>query len=483
MWWRDAVVYQVYPRSFQDSDGDGVGDLRGIERRLDHLSWLGVDAVWLSPIYPSPLADMGYDVSDFTGIDPVYGTHDDFDSLLEAAHRRGIRLVMDLVPCHTSIEHPWFRDHPARYIWSGRDGPRNNWLATIGGSAWTPDPMKRGWYLHSFYPEQPDLDWRNPEVARAMGEVVRFWLARGADGFRVDALDRLVKDAEFRDDPPAREPFPLPLPAEYAQLEHRYSVNSPDIRAAVAKLRAAAGEHVLIGEVYLPAAQVVPYLQSVDLAFCFELLHAGWERQRLREAIDAGLSLQRDGAPAAAWVLSNHDFIRLATRIGEENARAAAVLLLTLPGAAFVYQGEEIGMVDGAGGDPPFDRAGRDGARHPMQWDATPSGGFADGDPWLPAVDPGVRNVASQHDDENSLLRLYRDLIALRRTLGPGLELIDSEEGVLAYRRGGHLVASNLTPEERPAPSHGEVILATHEHVGGLGPHEAIVAAADRLRH
>jgi len=413
MWWRDAVVYQVYPRSFQDSDGDGVGDLRGIERRLDHLSWLGVDAVWLSPIYPSPLADMGYDVSDFTGIDPVYGTHDDFDSLREAAHRRGIRLVMDLVPCHTSIEHPWFRDHPERYIWSGRDGPRNNWLATFGGSAWTPDPMNRGWYMHSFYPDQPDLDWRNPEVARALGEVVRFWLGRGADGFRVDALDRLVKDAEFRDDPPAREPFPLPLPAEYAQLEHRYSVNSPDIHAAVAKLRAAAGEHVLIGEVYLPAAQVVPYLQSVDLAFCFELLHAGWERQRLREAVDAGLSLQRDGA------------------------------------------------------------------RHPMQWDATPSGGFTDGDPWLTAVDPGVRNVASQHDDESSLLRLYRDLIGLRRTLGPGLELIDSEGGVLAYRRGGHLVAINLTPEERPAPSHGEVVLATHEHVGGLAPHAAIVAAAD----
>jgi len=479
MWWRDAVVYQVYPRSFQDSDGDGVGDLRGIERRLDHLSWLGVDAVWLSPIYPSPLADMGYDVSDFTGIDPVYGTHDDFDSLREAAHRRGIRLVMDLVPCHTSIEHPWFRDHPERYIWSGRDGPRNNWLATFGGSAWTPDPMNRGWYMHSFYPEQPDLNWRNPEVARAMGDVVRFWLARGADGFRVDALDRLVKDAEFRDDPPAREPFPLPLPAEYAQLEHRHSVNSPDIHAAVAKLRAAAGEHPLIGEVYLPAAEVVPYLQSVDLAFCFELLHAGWERQRLREAIDAGLSLERDGAPAAAWVLSNHDFIRLATRIGEENARAAAVLLLTLPGAAFAYQGEEIGMVDGPGGDPPFDRAGRDVARHPMQWDATPSGGFTDGDPWLPAVDPRVRNVASQHDDESSLLRLYRDLIALRRTLGPDLELIDSDLGVLAYRRGRHLVAINLTPEERPAPGHGEVVLATHEHVGGLAPHAAIVAAAD----
>src|SRR2546421_3739476 len=265
-WWENAVVYQIYPRSFQDFDGDGVGDLRGIEPRLDHLVWLGVDAFWLSPISPSPLADFGYDVSDYTAVDPTFGTLGDFDRLVAAAHERGVRVLLDLVPCHTSIEHPWFREHPDWYIWSGRDGPRNNWVATFGGSAWSPDPYGRGWYLHSFYPEQPDLDWRNPEVARAMQEVLRFWIERGIDGFRLDAIDRLVKDAELPDDPPATAPFALPLPEEYAQLEHLYSVNSPDIRAALAELRAAAGDARLVGEAYLRAAQPTPYLESVHLA-------------------------------------------------------------------------------------------------------------------------------------------------------------------------------------------------------------------------
>src|SRR2546421_3975028 len=229
MWWHNATVYQVYPRSFQDSDGDGVGDLRGIERRLDHLSWLGVDALWLSPIYPSPLADMGYDVTDHTAVDPAYGTLADLDSLVARARERGMRVIMDYVGCHTSVEHPWFREHPGRYIWSDRDGPRNNWIASFGGSAWSPDPFGRGWYLHSFYPEQPDLDWRNPDVVREMQDVMRFWLDRGVAGFRLDAIARLPKAPRFRDDPPASAPFPLPLPSEYAGLDHRHSVNSPDI--------------------------------------------------------------------------------------------------------------------------------------------------------------------------------------------------------------------------------------------------------------
>jgi alpha-glucosidase len=477
VWWHDGVVYQIYPRSFQDSDGDGVGDLRGIERRLDHLSWLGVDAVWLSPIYPSPGADMGYDVSDYTAVDPLFGSLEDFDSLVAEAHGRGLRVLMDLVPCHTSIEHPWFREHPDWYIWSDRDGPRNNWRATFGGSAWSPDPLGRGWYLHSFYPEQPDLDWRNPEVVHAMQDVVRFWLDRGVDGFRLDAIDRLVKDRQFRDDPPAGVPFALPLPEEYAKLEHLYSVNSPDIREALAALRAAARGQLLVGEVYLPAAQVTPYLDSLDLAFGFELFHSPWERDRMAAAIKASASLEHEGASATAWVLSNHDFPRLATRIGRENTRAAAVLLLTLPGTAFAYQGEEIGMADGPGADPPFDRAGRDGARHPMQWDATPSGGFtAGGRAWLPPVDPAERNVAAQREDRASLLWLYRDLIALRRGLGEGFELVEASEGVLAYRRGEHLVAINLTADEREAPAHGEVLLATHGSGSRLAPHAALVA-------
>jgi alpha-glucosidase len=418
MWWDNAVVYQIYPRSFQDSDGDGNGDLRGIERRLDHLTWLGVDALWLSPIYPSPLADMGYDVADYTGVDPVFGSLEDFDALLAAAHERGLKLLMDLVPCHTSIEHPWFREHPDWYVWSGREGPANNWRATFGGSAWSPDPHGRGlgWYLHSFYPEQPDLDWRNPEVVEAMQGVLRFWLDRGVDGFRLDAIDRLVKDRELRDDPPASTPFALPLGEEYAKLEHLYSSNSPDIREALRAIRAAAGDKLLVGEVYLPARQVTPYLEYLDLAFAFELFHAPWDEPRLRQAIEAASEVGQ-----AAWVFSNHDFPRVATRFGPENARAAAELLLSLPGAAFIYQGEEIGMVDGPGADPPIDRAGRDGARHPMQWDS--SGGFTTGTPWLPMVDAAERNVADQREDPDSLLNLYRALIARRRESGlNGLE-------------------------------------------------------------
>jgi alpha-glucosidase len=374
-----------------------------------------VDALWLSPIYPSPLADMGYDVADYTDVDPVYGSLADFDALLSAAHARGLRLLMDLVPCHTSIEHPWFTEHPDWYIWSGRDGPANNWVASFGGPAWSPDPYGRalGWYLHSFYPEQPDLDWRNPEVVAAMQDVLRFWLDRGVDGFRLDAIDRLVKDVELRDDPPASAPFALPLDEEYARLEHLYSANSPEIHEALGAIRAAAGDALLVGEVYLPAAQVTPYLEHLDLAFAFELFHAPWERDRLDKAIESAQAALGEGA---AWVLSNHDFPRLATRFGEEHVRAAAELLLTLPGTAFIYQGEEIGMADGPGATPPIDRAGRDGARHPMQW--TRDGGFtaAGVRPWLPMVDPEARNVADQREDPRSLLNHYRELIAARRS-------------------------------------------------------------------
>src|SRR5918992_3650706 len=232
MWWRDAVVYQVYPRSFQDSTGDGVGDLRGIRSKLDHLVRLGVDALWLSPIYPSPLADLGYDVSDYTDVDSVYGTLADFDLLVESAHDRGLRVLLDIVPCHTSIEHPWFREHPEWYIWA--DKP-NNWLSAFGGSAWT--RLGESFYLHSFYPEQPDLDWRNPDVVAAMQDVIRFWLARGVDGYRVDAIDRLLKDPELRDDPPAAEPFGLPLSPAEAELSLAHSRNAPDTAEALAAIR------------------------------------------------------------------------------------------------------------------------------------------------------------------------------------------------------------------------------------------------------
>ncbi|MEA2273613.1 MAG: alpha-glucosidase [Solirubrobacteraceae bacterium] len=461
-WWQDAVVYQVYPRSFQDSDGDGEGDLPGVAARLDHVRWLGADGVWLSPFYPSPLADGGYDVADFLAVDRRFGTLDDFDALVSASHDRGLRVLMDLVPCHTSIEHPWFREHPDRYIWSPTDGPANNWIAAFGGAAWSRDPLTGRWYLHSFYPEQPDLDWRNPDVGEAMGDVLRFWLGRGVDGFRLDAIDRVLKDSELRDDPVAQRPPPLPLIAEHGTLEHVHSRNAPDIGAALATLRGAAGDALLVGEVYLPTAELAAYLDHLDAAFCFELLHARWDAAALRSALEAALAVEGH-AGRMAWVLSNHDFHRLPNRVGLGNVRAAALLLLTLPGAVFVYQGDEIGMADGPEGDPPRDRAGRDPYRNPMQWEPLAGGGFTEGDPWLPLADPLARNVADQHADSESLLWLYRDLIALRPALGPRLVFADdAQDGVLVYERGDHTVAINLAQVTRRVDLDGVIVRGTH---------------------
>jgi alpha-glucosidase len=451
MWWQDAVIYQIYPRSFQDSDGDGVGDLRGVEQRLDHLAWLGVDALWLSPIYPSPMHDFGYDVADYTDVDPVFGSLDDFDSLIAAARERGLRVLLDLVPCHTSIEHPWFSQHPDWYIWS--DAP-NNWLSAFGGSAWS--PLNGRYFLHSFYPEQPDLDWRNQEVIAAMQDALRFWIERGAAGYRIDAIDRLLKDRQLRDDPPASEPFGLPLSDDETRLALSNSRNAPDTGEALARIREAVGDAVLVGEVYLPSAKWQPYLEHLDAAFAFELLHAPWDAEVLRRAIES--TTER---PGAAWVLSNHDFGRLVTRFGPENARAAAVLLLTLPGPAFLYQGDEIGLADGPGGERVYDRAGRDRYRHPMQWDGSPNGGFTTGKAWLPPVDPANTNVEAQRDDPRSTLSLVRDLLALRRVLGNGLELVDAVPGVLAYRRGDHAIAINTTGEDRQIPLGGDPVLET----------------------
>jgi alpha-glucosidase len=451
MWWQDAVIYQIYPRSFQDSDGDGVGDLRGIEQRLDHLAWLGVDALWLSPIYPSPMYDFGYDVSDYKDVDPVFGSLEDFDRLVAGARERGLRVLLDLVPCHTSIEHPWFRQHPDWYIWS--DAP-NNWSSAFGGPAWSKRDGR--YYLHSFFPEQADLDWRNPELVAAMQDALRFWIDRGAAGYRVDAIDRLLKDAQLRDDPPASEPFGLPLRDDEAKLALTNSRNAPDTGAALAKIREAVDGALLVGEVYLPSAKWQPYLDHLDAAFAFELLHAPWDAERLHAAIAA--TTRRSGA---AWVLSNHDFGRLVTRFGQENARAAALLLLTLPGPAFLYQGDEIGLADGPGGERIYDRAGRDRYRHPMQWDASPSGGFTSGEAWLPPVDPEATNVEVQRDDPRSTLSLVRDLLTLRRLLGEDIELIDAGPGVLAYRRGDHTIAINTTAEPQRAPLDGDLVLET----------------------
>jgi len=491
-WWRDAVVYQVYPRSFQDSDGDGEGDLRGIAGRLEHIKALGADALWLSPVYPSPMADGGYDVAGYEDIDPRFGSLDDAATLIAAAHERDLRVLMDVVPCHTSIEHPWFREHPERYVWSDRDGPQNNWIASFGGAAWSRDPDGRGWYLHSFYPEQPDLDWRREDVRDAMARALRFWLQRGVDGFRLDALDRLLKDRQLRDNPPATGPPPLPEHGEVGLLEQRYSRNAPDIGDALAALRDAAGEETwLVGEVYLPAAELAPYLQHVDVAFAFELLLASWTPQAIRTAIERALD-PAGAAGRVAWVLSNHDFPRLPNRVGPANVRAAALLALTLPGPVFVYQGDEIGMADGPGREPPRDRADRDRHRHPMRWDDdAPHGGFSSGEPWLPAIDVDGGAVATQERDPDSVLALYRDLIALRRTLGAGLEFLDDvDDGIIAYRRGsGHIVALNLADKPRRAPAAGPILRATHGALAParapapavLGPGEGFVAVAPEV--
>jgi glycosidase len=405
-----------------------------------------VDALWLSPVYPSPLADFGYDVSDYKDIDPIFGDLTEFDRLVAAAHERGLRLLMDLVPCHTSIEHPWFREHPDWYVWADRP---NNWIATFGGSAW--EPLDGRYYLHSFYPEQPDLDWRNPEVIAAMQDVIRFWLDRGAGGYRIDAIDRLLKDPELRDDPPASEPYGLPVSDEEAKLALTHSRNAPDTGPALAKIRDAAGDAFLVGEVYLPSMRWQPYSDYFDAVFAFELLRTSWDAELLRAAIAACAKTGK-----AAWAMSNHDFGRLATRFGRENARAAAMLLLTLPGPAFLYQGDEIAQGDGPPGESKHDRAGRDRFRHPMQWDASPRGGFTTGTPWLPAVNPAERNVDDQSRDPSSTLSFVRSLIALRRELGDSFELIDAAEGLVAYRRGAHAVAVNTTADPRPVPLRGE---------------------------
>ena len=462
-WWRKAAFYQLYPRSFQDTDGDGVGDLVGITNRLDYLVDVGIDAIWLSPIYPSPLVDFGYDVVDHTSVDPAFGTLRDFDDLVAAVHRRGLRLVMDLPVPHTSIEHPWFRRHPDWYVRAEGPSLPNNWQTAFGTPAWSRDPIRPGsWYLHSFYPEQPHLDWSNPQVADAMARIIAFWTGRDVDGFRLGAVDRLGIDPQLRDDPQRHHPPILPDVAGAANLEPTYSRNGNGIDMALATLRAAAGDRLLIADLYLPTPHIRRYLNHVDLAFCFELLHAPFEVDAMAKAIRRALvpGVRTDGL---IWVLSSIDFPRLATRVGPAAARVAGLLLLTLPGTVVLYQGDEIGLTDGPGGNPPFDRAGRDKHRHPMQWDSSPSGGFSEGQPWLSVIDPAERNVADQAADPGSLLSLYRAAIRLRRTLADGIRLLDDvPEGLFAFLRGSDvMVVLNLTSGRVPCPVAGRVLLDT----------------------
>src|SRR3954464_11915440 len=360
-WWQAAVIYQVYPRSFQDSDGDGVGDLRGVMQRLPHLVALGVDAVWLSPIFRSLMADFGYDISDYIDIDPLFGTLDDFDALLAEAHRLGLKLILDLVPNHSSDRHPWFvESRSARtalkrnwYIW--RDpapggGPPNNWMSEFGGSAWEYDASTGQYYYHAFLAAQPDLNWRNPEVRAAVYDVMRFWLGRGVDGFRVDVIWHLIKDDEFRDNP-VRPEWRDGMPPHHAVVP-LYTADRPEVHEVIEEMRGVVDEfpeRLLIGEIYLPVERLVAYygrdLRGVHLPFNFALLQAPWQARSLARLIDEyEAALPPGGWPN--WVLGSHDRRRVASRIGPAQTPVAAMLLLTLRGTPTIYYGDEIGMRD-----------------------------------------------------------------------------------------------------------------------------------------
>jgi len=451
-WWQSGVVYQVYPRSFADADGDGIGDLEGIRGHLDHLAWLGVDAVWLSPFYPSPMADFGYDVADFCDVDPLFGDLAGFDRLLADAHELGIRVVVDLVPNHTSDQHPWFlesrsgRDVAKRdwYVWrdgSGPDGPPNNWRGAFvdGGRAWTWDAATEQWYLHQFLPEQPDLNWDNPEVVGALHAVMRFWLDRGVDGFRIDVVHCIGRHPALPDDEPP-----------WSELPHCVANEHESTHAHIREMRRLAdaydGDRVLIGETALPGtARVAPYYGEGDelhLAFNFAATRAHWEAGAWRRRIQRIEELLGPRGAWPSWVLSNHDMPRHRTRYGgsEARARAAAVMLLAQRGTAFVYAGEELGLEDAE--VPPervVDPGGRDGCRAPIPWTAAEGHGWGP-EPWLPfPPEAADRSVEAQRADPGSILHLYRRILAARRT-SPALregdqELLPNLGDVLVWRR------------------------------------------------
>jgi alpha-glucosidase len=469
-WWKSAVMYQIYPRSFADSNGDGVGDLEGIRRRLAHLAWLGVDAVWLSPFYRSPMQDFGYDVADYCDVDPLFGSLADFDRVLAEAHAHGLRVLIDWVPNHTSDQHPWFvasrasRRSPQRnwYVWrDGRgDGPPNNWRRAFGeGPAWTRDAASGQWYLHLFLPGQPDLDWSNPEVERAMHDTLRFWLDRGVDGFRVDVVHALGKDPVLPDNPPGLDAFPM------SALNDQPSTH-PIVRRIRGVLEEYPGDRVMVGEVFLLSTeQVARYYGEGDelhLAFNFPPLFAPWDAGAWRGEIERVATWIESRGAWPTWVLSNHDNRRHRSRYGgsEARARAAAVLLLGLRGTPFLYAGEELGLEDATvTPSRQLDPGGRDGSRAPIPWSIAAPHGWDGADPWLPwPPDAASRSVEALCDDPTSILHLYKRLLAARRgsqalRLGT-LELVDAPEGVVAWERAcgddHRLVVVNFTAAPRP---------------------------------
>ena len=470
VWWQSGTIYQIYPRSYQDSDNDGIGDLLGIRQRLDYIQSLGVQAVWLSPIYPSPMHDFGYDVADYTGIHRMFGSMADFEALLADIHRRGLKLILDLVPNHTSDEHPWFiesrssRDNPKRdwYIWAdpaADGGPPNNWLSYFGGPAWTFDEATGQYYLHQFVSQQPELNYRHPDVLPAMLDAMRFWLDKGVDGFRIDVIWLMMKDERLRDEP-ANPDWDGVDP--HASLRHIYTQSVSGIHDLVRQMRAVMDEYeerLMVGEIYLPLEELVAYygrsLDECHLPFNFHLiLNRQWQAVAVRQIVEEYESLLPPGG-WPNWVLGNHDQHRIASRLGPAQARIANMLLLTLRGTPTSYYGEEIGMENGHippefVQDPPAVNqpeiahiVGRDPARTPMQWDDSPHAGFtaAEAQPWLPvAVNYPTCNVARQEADPTSMLSLYRALTRLRQrepalSVGDYVGVDTAVSDILAYQR------------------------------------------------
>lgn len=521
-WWQTGVVYQIYPRSFADTDGDGTGDLRGVISHLDYLNdgtprSLGVDAIWLSPFFPSPGFDFGYDVSDYCGIDPLLGTMADFDTLVAEAHRRGIRIVLDLVLNHTSHLHPWFiesrsaRENAKRdwYIWQdpgGMGGAPNNWASVFGGKAWKWDPATRQYYFHMFLEQQPDINWRNPKVRRAVMDVFRFWLDRGVDGFRLDVVNAYFKDLMFRNNPPA------PGIRGYERQRHVFDKDQLELLDVYREIRSildSYGERMAVGEVMGGMTEAARYCKNglLSLAFNFDFTDQGWNpRAFLKSVVDFEQALAGEGWPC--YVLSNHDIVRHASRYGgrhpEARAKVAAAMLLTLRGTPFLYHGEEIGMRDGKIRrseilDPPGKRywplyKGRDACRTPIPWNASSGAGFTTGKPWLP-LNPDYRevNVEAQRDNPDSVFSFYRKLIWLRK-MAPALQsgsfrpLQAQPDRALAYLRENKsqtiLVALNfsdspqkITLQETPPSDSWRLLLSSHPvegaAIGLLRPHEA----------
>ncbi len=510
LWWQYGIIYQIYPRSFKDSNGDGIGDLQGIISQLDYLTWLGVHALWLSPFYPSPMADFGYDITDYCNVDPIFGDLETCDALIQQAHQRNLKLIIDFVPNHTSDQHPWFltsrssRQNPRRdwYIWANPEpdgSPPNNWLSVMGGSAWEWDNSTAQYYLHTFIKQQPDLNWRNPEVKAAMFDVIRFWLNRGIDGFRVDAAHFILKDPDLRNNPPnlsSQQYLHKPM-GDYDSQLHLYDNGHTDVHTIYRELRGILDHYsttqprFLIGEVHIFDHQVwTSYygtqLDELHMPFNFDLVRATWNARTIRRSVEA----LETHLPPGAWpnyVLGNHDEPRIINRTGPALARLAMLLLLTLRGTPTLYYGDELGMHDG---DIPPERVrdpmeknkpglglGRDPQRTPMQWDSSPNAGFCPPtiEPWLPLpADYQKVNVALGRQDPHSLLNLTRRLIELRRST-PALSIgsyhaIDTvPDNCFVYLRQlgnqHYLIALNFSDQEQivklPHLGYGRILLST----------------------